>query len=348
MLDEEALAQVFKWHHPSIHAVIHFAGLKAVGESVECPLKYYHNNLMGTINLLRVMDQFGVGKIVFSSSATVYGNVKEIPISENASTIPLSPYGNSKLFIEMIMKDWSRAMEGKGGKLENDGNKGETCKRAIVLRYFNPVGAHASGLIGEAPNNSHPNNLMPYLARVANGQLPLLQVFGADYDTPDGTGIRDYIHVVDLAKGHLHALKCFFRNENEDYEERKLEGNWNYEKESHDRDNGHINSHDHPDNDYEHGNSYNNNHDHDSHCFQVFNLGTGRGHSVLEMIKAFEEATERPIPFKIVKRRAGDVDRLVAQVDKAREALEWEAELSITDMCRDLWKWQSLNPNGYE
>ena len=277
LLDKEALRQVFA--HSTFEAVIHFAGLKAVGESVLVPLRYYHNNLTGTITLCEVMQEYKVKNIVFSSSATVYGDPQQVPINEEAALAPTSPYGRTKWMIEEILKDVHRA--------DHEWN-------VIILRYFNPVGAHPSGRIGEDPQGI-PNNLTPYIAQVAIGKLPLLYIFGKDYPTVDGTGVRDYIHVVDLAQGHLKAL--------EKLSERP----------------GVV----------------------------VYNLGTGRGYSVLEVIAAFEKVSGRKIRYKIVGRRPGDIAISYADPSKANRELNWKAERGIEEMCRDLWNWQSQNPQGY-
>jgi UDP-glucose 4-epimerase len=261
-------------------AVIHFAGLKAVGESVAIPLHYYENNLVSTLNLLEAMKKFDIRDIVFSSSATVYGDPASVPITEDFPLKATNPYGRTKLFIEEILRDWSKA---------------EPSKRIAILRYFNPVGAHESGMIGEDPNGI-PNNLMPYITQVAVGKLKQLSVFGSDYPTHDGTGVRDYIHVVDLANGHLKALEAL----------EKLMG-----------------------------------------CHEI-NLGTGTGYSVLDVVKAFEKASGKEIPYKLVDRRPGDVAACYANPVKAKEMLNWEAKFGIDEMCRDAWKWQSENPNGYE
>lgn len=270
LLDEKALDQVFKRH--AIEAVIHFAGFKAVGESVELPLKYYSNNLLSTLNLCKVMEKYKVHHLIFSSSATVYGIPKTLPITENDPLSTLNPYGRTKLMIEEILEDLVRSNE----------------KWKIAsLRYFNPVGAHPSGEIGEKPNGI-PNNLMPYITQVANGQLKELSVYGGDYPTKDGTGVRDYIHVVDLAKGHLSALE-------------KIDL---------------IDGIDH------------------------FNLGTGRGYSVLEVIQTFEKVSEKEVPYKIVERRLGDAAECYADPTKAFNMLEWKAEKDLCAMCKDAWTWE--------
>ncbi|MED3667081.1 UDP-glucose 4-epimerase GalE [Geobacillus kaustophilus] len=278
LLDRDELEAVFAKH--SIDAVIHFAGLKAVGESVELPLLYYHNNITGTLILCDVMRKYGVKNMVFSSSATVYGMPERVPITEDFPPQPTNPYGRTKWMIEEILRDlyvsdhsWSIAL----------------------LRYFNPIGAHPSGRIGEDPNGV-PNNLMPYITQVAVGKLKELRVFGNDYPTIDGTGVRDYIHVVDLALGHVKAL------------EKVLE----------------------------------------TTGVEAYNLGTGRGYSVLELVSAFERVTGVKIPYTIVDRRPGDVAVCYADPTKAKEKLGWVATRGIEDMCRDAWRWQLQNPNGYE
>lgn len=277
ILDEKGLGDVFERH--SIDAVIHFAGLKAVGESVALPLHYYHNNITGTLVLCKLMQKYQVKNIVFSSSATVYGDPETVPIKENFPVGPTNPYGRTKLMIEEILQDIYVS--------DNEWNIG-------ILRYFNPAGAHESGLIGEDPNGI-PNNLLPFISQVAIGKLPELSVFGDDYPTPDGTGIRDYIHVVDLAIGHLKALE-------------KLKSNP-----------GAV----------------------------IYNLGTGRGYSVLEAIAAFERASNKNIPYKIVDRRPGDIATCYADADFAKKELNWSADIGLEQMCVDAWRWQSMNPNGY-
>lgn len=278
LLDEEKVDKVFKEN--KIDAVIHFAALKAVGESVKKPLEYYNNNLTSTLVLLKVMDKYNVKNIVFSSSATVYGNSKVMPLKENAPLQPATnPYGNTKTITEDILRDLYKS--------DNSWN-------IAILRYFNPIGAHESGKIGENPKGV-PNNIMPYITEVAVGKLEKLHVFGNDYDTPDGTGVRDYIHVVDLAKGHLKALD-------------KLK----------------------------------------TDCGIVtYNLGTGKGVSVLDLVKAFSKACGKEIPYVIDPRRAGDIATCYADASKAKEELGWVAEKDINDMCRDSWRWQSNNPDGY-
>lgn len=262
-----------------IDCVIHFAGLKSVAESVENPLAYYDNNLGGTTALCEAMQEFSVKNLVFSSSATVYGNPDAVPLREDAPVSPVNPYGRTKLMIEQMLADIYTA--------DPDWN-------IARLRYFNPVGAHPSGLIGEDPADI-PNNLMPYISKVAVGRLKELQVFGSDYPTPDGTGVRDYIHVMDLAEGHVRALE-------------KLSGN----------------------------------------CGLVtYNLGTGRGHSVLEMIAAFEKASRRKIPYRITSRRPGDIAECWADPSLARKELGWRAKYGIEEMCAHTWRWQSMNPEGY-
>ena len=261
----------------TIDAVIHFAGLKAVGESVEKPLLYYDNNVGGTVALLEAMAARGVKKIVFSSSATVYGDPERLPLTEDHPLRPTNPYGRTKLVIEHLLADQAAADAGF---------------RYAALRYFNPIGAHPSGRIGEDPRGI-PNNLLPFLARVAVGALPALRVFGRDYATPDGTGVRDYIHVMDLARGPLAALRCLS------------------------------------------GESI------------TCNLGTGRGYSVLEVVKAFERACGRELALEFAPRRPGDIATSYADAALAARALGWKASLGIDDMCRDIWRWQSANPEGY-
>ena len=278
ILDKNFLNNVF--YENDIEAVIHFAAFKAVGESVEQPLSYYQNNLTGTLTLLEVMKNYHVNHIVFSSSATVYGMNNVSPLTEDLPTSATNPYGYTKVMIEQILTDLAYA--DKDLSVTN-------------LRYFNPIGAHESGLIGEAPNGI-PNNLVPYISQVAVGKLKELSVFGNDYDTPDGTGVRDYIHVVDLAKGHVKAVK-------------KLE---------------------------------------DNSGLSIYNLGTGKGYSVLDIVKNFEAATGIKIPYSIKPRRAGDVATCYSDATKAKKELGWEAEYDIKDMCADSWNFQQKNPNGYE
>ncbi len=275
--DTEALEKIFSAH--SFDAVIHFAAFKAVGESCKLPLKYYENNISGTVNLLKVMEKFGVKKIIFSSSATVYGTPEKLPLDENCHLSTTNPYGATKLMMENIMTDvW---------KADNEWT-------IILLRYFNPVGSHESGLIGEDPKGI-PNNLMPYVAQVASGKLQCINVFGNDYDTPDGTGVRDYIHVVDLALGHIAAIEKV-----------------------------------------------------NTSGVHIYNLGTGHGYSVLDMIHAFEKACGKTLPYKICERRPGDIAACYACPDKAEKELGWVAKFGIEEMCASQWKWQSGNPNGYE
>lgn len=278
--DEEALERVFKENE--IDAVIHFAGLKAVGESVVKPLEYYENNLDSTLVLLRLMKKYNCKRIVFSSSATVYGTPEKVPLTEDmpVGRSCTNPYGWTKVFIEQILKDAAHADEELS---------------VVLLRYFNPIGAHESGKIGENPNGI-PNNLMPYISQVAVGRLPRLRVFGDDYPTPDGTGVRDYIHVVDLAKGHVAAISYAHKHKG----------------------------------------------------VEVFNLGTGIGYSVLDIVKTFERVNGVTIPYDIVERRAGDIAECYADAKKARELLGWEAEKNLEDMCRDSWNWQKNNPEGYK
>lgn len=279
ILDRDALNEVFK--KEKIDSCIHFAGLKAVGESVAKPWEYYENNIAGTLTLVDVMRKAGVKNIIFSSSATVYGDPAFIPITEECPKGQCTnPYGWTKSMLEQILMDIQKA--------DPEWN-------VVLLRYFNPIGAHKSGMIGENPNGI-PNNLMPYITQVAVGKLKELGVFGNDYDTPDGTGVRDYIHVVDLAKGHVKALK-------------KIE---------------------------------------EKAGLKVYNLGTGIGYSVLDIVKNFEEATGVKIPYVIKDRRAGDIATCYSSAEKAEKELGWKAEFGIKEMCADSWKWQSNNPNGYE
>lgn len=277
--DRQALRDCFAQH--DIDAVIHFAGLKAVGESVEKPLLYYDNNLVGSIVLFEAMADAGVKSIVFSSSATVYGDPATVPITEDFPLSATNPYGRSKLFIEEMLRDIA---------------KSDREWSISLLRYFNPVGAHPSGLIGEDPKGI-PNNLMPYIAQVAGGRRSSLSVFGGDYPTQDGTGVRDYIHVVDLAKGHVAALDTM-----------------------------------------EHGRK----------GVYTWNLGTGQGMSVLDMVHAFETASGKKINYQIVARREGDVAQCWADPSKAQRDLSWRAELGLARMCADTWRWQQHNPNGYQ
>ncbi len=277
LLNVEECEPVFNEH--KFDAVIHFAGLKAVGESVAKPHYYYHNNITGTLNLVELMRKNNVKKIVFSSSATVYGNPHTVPITEEFPLSATNPYGQTKLMLEQILTDIAKA----DGEL-----------RVCLLRYFNPVGAHESGLIGEDPNGI-PNNLMPFISQVAVGKRECLSVFGDDYDTKDGTGVRDYIHVLDLADGHLKALDYLT--------------------------------------------------DHDG--VSVFNLGTGTGYSVLDMVHAFEKACGKKINYKITERRPGDIAECYANPEKAERELKFKARYSLSDMCRDAWNWQSKNPDGY-
>ena len=277
LCDIEKLREVFKAE--KIDACIHFAGLKAVGESCQKPLEYYQNNLISTLNLIQVMREFNCKNIVFSSSATVYGQPKSVPISEDFPLSTTNPYGTTKLYIEGILKDIYKA--------DNSFN-------IALLRYFNPIGAHKSGLIGEDPNGI-PNNLMPYITQVAIGKLQRLSVFGDDYPTHDGTGVRDYIHVLDLAHGHILALKKLMSGSG----------------------------------------------------LVIYNLGTGKGYSVLDMVKAFEKASGRKVPYVIAPRRAGDIAECYASTTLAKQELGFECKYDLNDMCEDSWRWQSKNPNGY-
>ncbi|WP_129724219.1 UDP-glucose 4-epimerase GalE [Xylanivirga thermophila] len=278
ILNREGMYNVFEEN--DIEAVIHFAGLKAVGESVEEPLRYYQNNITGTLVLCEAMQRYGVKNMVFSSSATVYGMDNESPLTEDLPLSATNPYGWTKIMIEQILRD-TYASDGTWS--------------IALLRYFNPIGAHESGRIGEDPNGI-PNNLMPYITQVAAGKRKMLNIFGNDYDTPDGTGIRDYIHVVDLAKGHLKALQKVI----------------------------------------------------ESNGIDAYNLGTGIGYSVLDVVKAFEKATGKEIPYVMADRRAGDIASCYADPSKAYRELGWKAEKDIYDMCKDAWRWQVNNPNGYE
>ena len=278
LLNEKAIDAIFE--KENIDSVIHFAALKAVGESCQIPLRYFDNNLTGTLNLLKVMEKHGVKSIVFSSSATVYGKPESVTIREDFPLSVSNPYGRTKLIIEDMLRDIYKS--------DNEWD-------IALLRYFNPIGAHESGMIGENPHGI-PNNLLPYVAKVAAGQLECVNVFGDDYDTPDGTGVRDYIHVVDLATGHIKALEKLVT---------------------------------HP-------------------GLVTYNLGTGVGYSVLDIIKNFEKACGKEIPYKITPRRPGDIDMCYADPAKAKEELGWEATRSIDKMCEDAWRWQTKNPNGYE
>ena len=275
--DTDCLSRIFA--EQPIDAVIHFAGLKAVGESVAEPLKYYDNNLNGTLCLINAMRAAEVKTLVFSSSATVYGIPEQVPVSETAPTGAINPYGQTKLMVEHLLQDLF---------------KSDPSWRISILRYFNPVGAHASGEIGEDPRDI-PNNLMPYISQVAVGRLARLRVFGNDYDTPDGTGVRDYIHVVDLARGHLAALSYLAQGPR----------------------------------------------------LSIHNLGTGRGYSVLEAIRAFEKASGKCIPYDIADRRPGDAGATYADPATARDELGWQAEYDLDRMCADVWRWQSRHPQGY-
>jgi UDP-glucose 4-epimerase len=277
LLNKRELDDVF--HKSSIDAVVHFAGLKAVGESVSIPLHYYHNNVTGTLILCDVMEKYKVKNLVFSSSATVYGEPDKVPINEDFPLSATNPYGRSKLMIEEILRDLYSA---------------EQSWNIAILRYFNPVGAHSSGQIGEDPNGI-PNNLLPFISQVAVGKLSELSVFGNDYPTNDGTGIRDYIHVVDLAVGHLKALEKLTSNP------------------------GAV----------------------------IYNLGTGRGYSVLEVVSAFEQVSGKKIPYKIMRRRSGDIAICYADPLKAKRELNWSADKGLNEMCADVWRWQSNNPSGY-
>ena len=277
LLNRKALDDIFQTH--SINAVIHFAGYKAVSESVEKPLMYYQNNLQSTLLLCETMERHKVHRLIFCSSATVYGMNSKSPIAEHASLSATNPYGRTKLFIEEILRDWSKTIP----------------KISIaLLRYFNPVGAHSSGLIGEDPQGIT-NNLMPYITQVAAGRKKILSIFGNDYDTIDGTGVRDYIHVMDLALGHVKALEYTLNSKGCD----------------------------------------------------AFNLGTGKGTSVLELVEAFELTTGQKVPYQISNRRSGDVATCFANPTKAKDKLSWEATRDVVEMCRDSWNWQRKHPMGY-
>ncbi|MBQ2714191.1 MAG: UDP-glucose 4-epimerase GalE [Clostridia bacterium] len=277
LVDFDATEEVFKIEKPE--AVIHFAGYKAVGESVQKPREYYRNNLLSTLNVLDCMKKYDCKNFVFSSSATVYGTPKSVPICEDFPLSATNPYGRTKLMIEEILRDLYVS---------------DKSFNIAILRYFNPIGAHESGLIGEDPKGI-PNNLLPYVAQVAVGKLKALNVFGNDYPTHDGTGVRDYIHVVDLAAGHIKAIEKLTSNPG----------------------------------------------------LVTYNLGTGKGYSVLDVVKAFEKASGQKVPYNIVERRAGDIAECYADPKKAKEELGWEAQYGIERMCTDSWRWQSNNPNGY-
>lgn len=280
--DAQGLREIFSRY--DVEAVIHFAGLKAVGESVAQPIRYYANNVAGTLTLCRVMEEFGVRQLIFSSSATVYGDPASVPIREDFPTGATNPYGASKLMVEDILRDLCGAPDSQW--------------KVSLLRYFNPIGAHESGTIGEDPRGI-PNNLLPYVAQVAVGRLPQLQIFGDDYRTVDGTGVRDYIHVVDLARGHIAALEKLRQS-------KTIDG-----------------------------------------CY-TYNLGTGRGSSVLEIVRAFAEACGRDIPYAIAPRRPGDIAECYADPAQAERELGWKAQYNLQRMVEDTWRWQSQNPNGYQ
>ena len=275
--DSEKMDKIFEAEN--IDSIIHFAGLKAVGESVEKPVEYYDNNLISTLTLFKMMKKYDIKNFVFSSSATVYGDPESCPIGENSPLSVTNPYGRTKLMIEEMLKDIAKV---------------DKSINIAILRYFNPVGAHKSGMIGEDPNGI-PNNLVPYITKVAIGQLEELRVFGNNYPTPDGTGVRDYIHVIDLAKGHVKAIDKLKENPG----------------------------------------------------LVIYNLGTGKGYSVLEMIEEFSRVSKKDIPYKITERRAGDVAECYADPSKAKDELGWEAQLGLREMCEDSWRWQRNNPNGY-
>ena len=278
LLDEKTLDDIFA--KEKIDSVIHFAALKAVGESCEIPITYFNNNLTGTLNLIKTMDKYDVKSLVFSSSATVYGKPESVPIREDFPLSVSNPYGRTKLITEDMLRDIY---------------KSDSSWNIALLRYFNPIGAHESGEIGENPHGI-PNNLLPYVAKVAAGQLECVNVFGDDYDTPDGTGVRDYIHIQDLATGHIKALEKLSENPG----------------------------------------------------LVTYNLGTGTGYSVLDIIHNFEKACGKQIPYKITPRRPGDIDMCYADPSKAEKELGWKAVRGIDKMCEDAWRWQSKNPNGYE
>lgn len=277
LLDYDLLDQIFEKERPD--AVIHFAGMKAVGESVQIPLTYYHNNMTSTFNLVKCMQKYDCKKLVFSSSATVYGTPKSVPIKEDFALSATNPYGQTKLMIENVLKDVCFA---------------DKSFNVALLRYFNPIGAHESGLIGEDPKGI-PNNLLPYVSQVAIGKREKLSVFGNDYPTKDGTGVRDYIHVLDLASGHVKAIEKLNQNPG----------------------------------------------------LVIYNLGTGKGYSVLEVVRAFEKASGKKVPYQIVERRAGDIAECYADTQKAQEELGFKAKYDIEKMCEDSWRWQKNNPNGY-
>ncbi|MDQ0428903.1 UDP-glucose 4-epimerase [Planomicrobium stackebrandtii] len=277
LLDYQALDDVFSQY--DISAVMHFAGYKAVGQSVQMPLSYYNNNISGTLTLCEIMLKHKVEKLVFSSSATVYGQPERVPIEESFSLSATNPYGRTKLMIEEILRDLAVS---------------NPSFRIAILRYFNPIGAHPSGKLGEDPRGV-PNNLIPFITQVAIGKRQELQVFGGDYDTSDGTGVRDYIHVVDLVKGHIKALEYLDNHEG----------------------------------------------------IETFNLGTGTGYSVLEILRSFNEVTGKKIPYRITDRRPGDIGVCYANPEKAKKLLGWQAEKSLKEMCRDSWNWQVLNPDGF-
>ncbi|MDV5973495.1 UDP-glucose 4-epimerase [Streptococcus canis] len=278
ILDEAGLEAIFSKHE--ISAVIHFAGLKAVGESTQMPLKYFTTNISGTLTLLRVMAKHQCKNIIFSSSATVYGDPHKVPITEDFPLSVTNPYGRTKLMVEEILKDVYQS---------------DKSWNIVILRYFNPIGAHQSGELGEDPTGI-PNNLVPYVTQVAVGRLERIGVFGDDYDTPDGTGVRDYIHVVDLAKGHVAALQKLVPNSG----------------------------------------------------LSIYNLGTGNGYSVLDIVKTMSEVVGKAIPYQIQPRRAGDIAVCYADSNKAKEDLDWQAKYDIKRMCQDHWRWQSKHPNGFK
>lgn len=281
ILNINSLSDIFE-HHPHISCILHLAGLKSVNESVSNPLKYYSNNVTGLLNILSMVKKYNISKFIFSSSATVYGNPSSLPLTEKSSLRPINPYGKTKLICEQILQDFTNSVQNF---------------KVITLRYFNPIGSHPSGQIGEEPKGI-PNNLMPYITQVIIGKQKYLKIFGNDYDTHDGTGVRDYIHVVDLANGHLAAFK------------RLLSPNCN--------------------------------------SFEVYNLGTGKGYSVLDILEQMSKIISEDIPYKIVERRNGDCSKIYTDPSFANKNLNWSAKYNLKDMCYHSWKWQKLNPNGYD
>lgn len=301
IVHEFALRELFEQY--SVDAIIHLAGYKAVGESVQDPLKYYFNNLTGTINLCREAKEFGVKNLLLSSSATVYGNPSKIPVTElDPIGIVSNPYGHTKVMSEQILRDLWRS--------DNEWN-------IVFLRYFNPIGAHHSGLLGEDPRGV-PNNLVPSIAKVAIGEYEKVKIYGNDYHTHDGTGVRDYIHVVDLARGHFSAIRWMENRRHTFFDPTTSSNQMSQQNSS---------------NGYE--------------GVEIFNLGTGRGYSVLDVIKTYEQASKRDIPYKFENRREGDIAEIYASSEKAKEVLNWQAEYDLYQMCLDSWNWQFKNPNGY-